>query len=88
MQLVLAIGRENPTYGKDKIAVILKRDHGGAISASTVGRILPHLLDKGLIQKSLSGPATKEKAQLSKRPCKVLSCRRRAQHDDIQGLQK
>ena len=61
MQLVLAIRRANPTYGKDKIAVILKRDHGGTISASTVGRILRHLLNKGLIQKSLSAPRPKKK---------------------------
>jgi transposase len=41
-QLVLQIRRTNPTYGKDKIAAILKRDHGTQISASTVDRILTH----------------------------------------------
>lgn len=54
MQLVLKIRRENPTYGKFKIAVILKRDHSVTISESTVGRILNRLKEKGLITKSLS----------------------------------
>ncbi len=54
MQLVLRIRRENPTYGKFKIAIILKRDHGATISESTVGRILSRLKEKGLINKSLS----------------------------------
>ena len=53
-QLTLGIRRENPTYGKAKIAVILKRDHGQTISESTVGHILLHLKERGLIQKSLS----------------------------------
>jgi putative transposase len=61
MQLVLRIRRENPTYGKAKIAVILKRDHGTQFSESTVGRILKHLMNKGLIQKSLSAPHKKRK---------------------------
>lgn len=61
MQLVLRIRRENPTYGKAKIAVILKRDHGTKFSESTVGRILKHLMNKGLIQKSLSAPHKKRK---------------------------
>lgn len=58
-QLILAIRRENPTYGKDKIAVILKRDHDCPISASTVGRILNVLKTKGLITASPSCRRTK-----------------------------
>lgn len=54
INLVLKIRRENSTYGKLKIAVILKRDHAQTMSESTVGRILTHLKIKGLIQKSLS----------------------------------
>lgn len=61
MQLVLQIRRENPTYGKAKIAVILKRDHDLQISESTTGRIIKHLMNKGLIQKSLSAPHKKRK---------------------------
>jgi hypothetical protein len=54
MQLVLKLRRENPTYGKAKITVILKRDHGSHWSESTIGRILKHLMNKGLVQKSAS----------------------------------
>lgn len=61
LQLVLRIRRENPTYGKEKIAIILKRDHGFTMSESTVGRILTHLKAKGLIIKSLSALRTKRK---------------------------
>ena len=60
-QLVLRIRRKNPTYGKAKIAVILKRDHDAKISESTVGRILKQLKDSGLIVKSLSATRTKRK---------------------------
>jgi transposase len=42
-QRVLEVRRENPTYGKEKITVILKRDFGLEISVSMVGRILKHL---------------------------------------------
>lgn len=61
MQLILRIRRENPTYGKAKVSVILKRDHGVHFSESTVGRILKHLMNKGLIQKSISAPHKKRK---------------------------
>ena len=61
MQLVLSIRRENPTYGKAKISVILKRDYGAQFSESTVGRILKHLMNKGLIQKSISAPFKKRR---------------------------
>jgi len=63
MQAVLQVRRENPTYGKAKIAVILKRDHEFKISESTVGRILSYLKDKGLVQKSLSSSKQKRKRQ-------------------------
>lgn len=66
MQLVLCIRRENPTYGKEKIAVIIRRDHGATISDSTVGRILKVLLGKGLIVKSLSAPRLKKKRNFRK----------------------
>lgn len=65
-QLVLQIRRENPTYGKEKIAIILKRDHGQTISESTVGRILKYLKTKGLITKSPSALRTKRKRIFSK----------------------
>lgn len=60
-QLVLTVRRQNPTFSKEKIAIILKRDHKQTISASTVGRIMKTLFAKGLIQKSLSAPRKKRK---------------------------
>ena len=59
--LVLKIRKENPTYGKAKIAVILKRDHDFKMSESTVGRILDYLKKKGKITKSISASRTKRK---------------------------
>ncbi len=60
-QLVLMIRRQNPTYGKDKIGVILRRDHNSILSNSTVGRILKFLFTKNLIVKSSSAPRAKRK---------------------------
>ena len=60
-QLVLKIRRENPTYGKQKIAIILKRDHDQTISESTVGRILTFCHKKNLIVKSSSALRAKRK---------------------------
>jgi len=61
MQMILKLRRENPTYGKAKISVILKRDHGLCLSESTVGRIIKHLMGKGIIQKSISASRGKRK---------------------------
>lgn len=61
--MVLKVRRENATYGKEKIATILKRDHGQTISESTVGRIITYLKEKGLITKSASALRTKRKRQ-------------------------
>lgn len=61
LQLVLSIRREDPSYGKEKITFILKRDHGFTMSESTVGRILTHLKERGLITKSASALRTKRK---------------------------
>lgn len=61
LQLVLMIRRENLTYGKEKIAFILKRDHAQTISESTVGRIITHLKARGLITNSPSALRTKRK---------------------------
>lgn len=65
-QLVLRLRRDNPTYGKEKIAIILLRDFGKKLSASTVGRILTHLFAKGLIVKSGSAPRRKRKRNFHK----------------------
>lgn len=46
---ILAIRRKNPTYGKEKITIILKRDFNIFLSVSSVGRLLKRFIDKGLI---------------------------------------
>lgn len=61
LQLVLKIRRENPTYEKSKITTILKRDHYFLFSQSTVGRILNHIKEKGLLIKSRSAFRYKKK---------------------------
>ena len=45
-QLVLTIRRAHPTWGKAKIAAVIKREHGDDISQSTVQRILSFLSKK------------------------------------------
>ena len=66
IDLVLKIRQENPTYGKDKIAVILKRDFKMGLSASTVGRILKHLMNRGLCPISQSPPRSKRRRSFQK----------------------
>lgn len=61
VSLVLQIRKENPTYGKAKIAVILKRDYGVCISESTVGRILKNLIRQHKVTRSLSWARAKRK---------------------------
>jgi transposase InsO family protein len=65
-QSVLKLRRQNLTYGKAKIAVILKRDHGQRLSESTVSRILVHLKEKGLVLKSPSALRAKRKRTFTK----------------------
>ena len=61
--LVRAVRQENPTYGKEKITVILKRDYDTILSVNTVGRIITQLLRQGVIQKS---PSSASKARRSR----------------------
>jgi putative transposase len=65
-QLALRLRRDNPTYGKEKLVIILKRDHNSTISESTVRRILKDLFARGLIQKSTSALPTKRKRNFKK----------------------
>ena len=74
-QLVLMVRRQNPTYGKEKIAIILKRDHGRTISVSTVGRIMKTLFEKGLVNKSLSAPRKKRKRNFRNSHAKSWTCK-------------
>ena len=66
LQQLLTLRRDHPTYGKAKLAVILKRDHGWTFSESTVGRMLQHLLRKGLITKSISAVRIKRNRSFTK----------------------
>lgn len=65
-QMVLKIRQENPTYGKAKIAVILKRDHGFIKGESTVGRIVNSLKIKGMIVDFISAPKKKRSRNFAK----------------------
>ena len=69
-QLVLRIRRENPTYGKEKIQIILKRDHSKQLSISTVGMVLKMLFGKGLVTKSMSAPRARKKRNFCNRHAK------------------
>ncbi|HLN27934.1 MAG TPA: integrase core domain-containing protein [Gemmataceae bacterium] len=60
-ELVLQLRRRHPTYGKAKLTVILARDHGIALSESTIGRILRALMDQGLLRKHTANRWTKRR---------------------------
>jgi putative transposase len=47
--LVLQLRRQHHSYGKAKLTVILARDHGIALSESTIGRILTNFMRRGLV---------------------------------------
>lgn len=64
--LILKIRQENPTYGKAKISVIIKRDHGQKLSESSVGRVLTEWLKKGKIALSRSALRPKRKRVFTK----------------------
>lgn len=51
VSLIVSIRKANPAWSKHKIAVILTRDHGVTVSASTVGRVLKR---KGLYDRRVS----------------------------------
>ena len=70
IDLIKTIRKENPTYGKAKIAVILKRDYGEKLSDSSVGRVLKKLLESGKIQRSCSTIPRKRKRSF-KKTCKM-----------------
>jgi putative transposase len=52
--LVLFIRKQNPTYGKAKISVILQRDHNIKLSQSSVGRLIKSFIAKGFVTVSRS----------------------------------
>ena len=62
---ILSLRRSNPTYGKAKITILLKRDHGIILSESSVGRVLKSLLLAGKITKSISSGKAKRKRRFN-----------------------
>jgi putative transposase len=68
-EAVLALREEYPRWGKDKLAVLL-RDSGFSSSASTVGRILRRLKDRGLLREPMCNGISARKRQ-RKRPYAV-----------------
>lgn len=65
VDLIISIRSEYPAWSKHKISVILARDHGIPLSASTVGRILKR---KGLYDKRVSD----KRSRIAKRHHKRL----------------
>lgn len=63
---ILNIRRENSSYGKAKIAVILKRDFGIMLSESSVGRILKELYTKGQITRSVAYRHVRKRRKFTK----------------------
>jgi transposase InsO family protein len=64
VDLICSIRTEQPAWSKHKIAVILSRDHGVTLSASTVGRVLKR---KGLYEKKKSDKRRKAAQRRRKR---------------------
>jgi putative transposase len=87
IQKLLILRRSHPTYGKAKLAVILKRDHGWTLSESTVGRMLKHMMSKGLITKSISALRIKRKRSFTKghaKPCSFKPYKDRVMGERVQ----
>ena len=61
ISLILRLRQENPTYGKAKIVVLLRRDHSIVLSESSVGRVLKKLMENGKIKRSVSSYRVKRK---------------------------
>ncbi len=61
ISLIIKLRTDNPTYGKAKMAIILKRDHAINLSESTVGRVISNLLKQGKIKRSISSIRVKRK---------------------------
>lgn len=64
--MVLNLREENPRWGKEKLAALL-RDKGYRVSASMVGRIITRLKDRGILVEPLLTPVSAGK-RLRKRP--------------------
>ena len=66
VQAVLELREQRPRWGKDKLAVLLRR-HGRAVSTSMVGRILTRLQARGILREPLPNGVSAHK-RLRPRP--------------------
>src|SRR3972149_2700042 len=62
VKAVLKMREQYPRWGKDKLAVLLRRE-GCDLSASTVGRILCYLKTRGLLKEPVSNYVSSRKRQ-------------------------
>lgn len=69
VEVVRALREQYPRWGKDKLVVLL-RDAGVSTSASTVGRILQRLKERGLVREPVCNGISARKCQ-RKRPYAV-----------------
>ena len=65
IDLILRIRLDNPTYGKAKITVILKRDHNIILSESSVGRCIAKLLSANKIKRSITAIKVRRKRKFT-----------------------
>ena len=63
IDLVTSLRKKYPVWSKYKLEVILKREYGGSLSASTIGRILKK---KGLIDKKISQKKRRAQVKVKK----------------------
>lgn len=61
----MTVRLDNPTYGKAKIAVILKREHNVILSESSVGRCIDKLLSENKIKHSIAAARVKIKRKFT-----------------------
>jgi transposase InsO family protein len=73
VQTVLALRREYPRWGKDKLAVLLRRK-GFGLSTSMVGRILGHLKRRGVLVET--SPLAAARARRKKMRGRPWACRK------------
>jgi len=62
IKAVLRLREEYPRWGKDKLVILLRRE-GFACSASTVGRILKNLKERGVLKEPLPNHISARKSQ-------------------------
>ena len=62
VEAVLRLREEYPRWGKDKLVILLHRE-GFASSASTVGRILKKLKERGVLKEPLPNHISARKSQ-------------------------